>query len=73
LDNLDEVSWYQFRVKGWALNLNAVNRFENALIKHLHGFNMLISKSPSSLMKSGDLAGAYQFDFQLIRDHEKNK
>jgi len=73
LDNLDEVSWYQFRVKGWALNLNAVNRFENALIKHLQDFNMRISKSPSSLMKGGDLAGAYQFDFQLIRDDEKIK
>ena len=73
LDNLDEESWYQFRIKGWALNLDAVNRFENALIKHLNDFNMLISKSPSSLMKNGDLAGAYQFDFKLIRNHEKNK
>lgn len=73
LDSLDEVSWYQFRVKGWALNLDAVNQFENSLTRHLDRFNMLISKSPSSLLKNGVLAGAYQFDFQLIRENEKIK
>lgn len=68
LDQLVEDSWYQFRLSGWALNLAAVSRFERALTRHLGGFKMAISQSPSSLLKSGELAGAYRFDFQLVPD-----
>jgi len=71
IDSLVEDSWYQFRVTGWALNLAAVSRFEKALTRHLSGFNMLISQSPSNLLKSGELAGAYHFDFQLVRNRGK--
>lgn len=67
LDSLTEDQWYHFRLTGWALNLAAVNRFERSLTRHLGLFDMIISKSPSRLLKSGELAGAYRFNFQLTR------
>jgi len=67
LDSLTEDNWYQFRIMGWALNLAAVSRFEKSLTRHLGVFEMIISQSPSRLLSSGELVGAYRFDFQLIR------
>jgi hypothetical protein len=67
IDSLGEDNWYQFRLTGWALNLASVNRFERALARKLGVFNMIINKSPSTLLSSGELAGAYRFNFQLIR------
>ncbi len=67
IDSLNEDSWYQFNLTGWALNLAAVSRFERALSRQLGTFNMIISKSPTSLLKTGERAGAYRFNFQLTR------
>jgi hypothetical protein len=47
LEELIEDEWYQFTVKGWALNQASIDTFNNTLSRNLGQWNMYISESPS--------------------------
>jgi len=68
LNALQENSWYRFKLTGVALDQSNIDDFQQVLSLALEPLQLFISRSPSSLIRTGgaDASSLYKFEFELL-------
>ena len=61
---LNEPEWYRFELKGWGLNQQAIDSFNEALTRELEMWGLYVADSPSEYASRNNTEG-YRFSFTL--------
>lgn len=64
IDSFEELDWYKFELRGWGLDQQAIDSFNERLTQALESWGLYIADSPSEVNRHNGVEG-YRFTFTL--------